>query len=120
MDKYDTLIFDVQLNHWKQYVEELSEDDRSQDHEISDANVGPRITKYEVLGKLKPERNVQMKSQLEALKLLTENEIYVLSWPFNAIYDNGNIPSDMVEDYICHHSQKKLTQKDVMTTVLFV
>lgn len=102
-DDNGNIIFDVKekLTRWKQYVEELFNDERPINHGVIDASTGPPIMKREIERAIENAKTRKATGPdeipTEILKLLRENGLQLLVSLFNSIYDRGVIPSDWLK-----------------------
>uniref|UniRef100_A0A2A4JBK9 Reverse transcriptase domain-containing protein n=1 Tax=Heliothis virescens TaxID=7102 RepID=A0A2A4JBK9_HELVI len=87
------------LKTWERYVKQLFSDTRS--HQVlmnNKENVGPEITKAEVIHAIKSSKSGKSvgpdEIPSEILKLLTEENLSIIVRLFNDIYNTGVIPED--------------------------
>lgn len=102
-DENGDLIFETKqrLERWKQYVEQLFQDDRPMEHGITEALSGPSITTEEVENAIQLAKNRKAvgpdEIPAEVIKILLENGVTALTDLFNAVYNGGIIPDDWLE-----------------------
>lgn len=107
------IITDLQqkLMTWKNYVEELFDDER-QEHNIDSiqGDEGPEITKEEILYAIKTMKNGKSPGPdgltSELLKLVEGDSVNTLVDLFNCIYKTGEIPKEWLVSTFCHHAKK--------------
>lgn len=100
LDKDNNYAMNIEdrLRIWKDYIEDLFHDQRSNHINASTELIGPRITKDEVFYAIKSAKNGKSvgpdEIPAEILKLLEYEHLDVMVNFFNSIYDTGIIPSD--------------------------
>ena len=86
---------------WKEYTQELFQDDRGERPLIENANEGPSILKEEVESALKKMKNNKAAGpdeiRVELIKSLEEFGINKLTEILNEMYESGNLPDDLLK-----------------------
>ena len=89
------------LLRWKEYTQELFQDDRGERPLIENANEGPSILKEEVESALKKMKNNKAAGpdeiRVELIKSLEEFGINKLTEILNEMYESGNLPDDLLK-----------------------
>lgn len=105
LDKNGKIIPDTKgkLERWKEYIEELFEDERQQETTDGDTDKeqGPNITKEEVMYAVKTAKNKKApgpdETPTEIIKLIAEDQIGVLVDLYNTVYNTGIIPREWLK-----------------------
>lgn len=99
-DKDGQLILEIEdkLIRWKEYIQDLFEDQRKDEHKAQEKISGPPITINEIEKAIQMAKNKKATGPdeipSEILKILGKNATQLLKQIFNTIYDGGFIPSD--------------------------
>uniref|UniRef100_A0A8D8L8K4 Craniofacial development protein 2 n=1 Tax=Cacopsylla melanoneura TaxID=428564 RepID=A0A8D8L8K4_9HEMI len=102
MDEDGHLIINTEdkMNVWKQYIEDLFDDDRP-DTEETEARTGKEITISEIQNVIKTSKNRKAPGPdaipSEVYKVFGPNSLLVLKDLFNEIYNTGKIPQEWLE-----------------------
>uniref|UniRef100_A0A8D8UNP4 Craniofacial development protein 2 n=1 Tax=Cacopsylla melanoneura TaxID=428564 RepID=A0A8D8UNP4_9HEMI len=102
MDNDGHLIIDTdeKMEVWRQYIEELFDDDRPNLME-TDAQSGPEITIEEIKNAIKTSKNRKSTGPdnipTEVFKVFGENGLFVIKELFNEIYDTGKMPIEWLK-----------------------
>lgn len=102
LDRDGKIIPDTEgkLARWKEYIQELFDDDRQQEmvEEDIERELGPTITKEEVMHAIKMAKSNKSPGPdeipAEIIKLITEDQIGIFVELYNTIYNTGIIPRE--------------------------